>query len=53
MLEDKRKVDERFNEAIKNVLEDWVSIAKEKLKDNPIPLYVNLGMMIPCLCLTL
>ncbi|MUN29126.1 metallophosphoesterase family protein [Sulfuracidifex metallicus] len=43
MLEDKRKVDERFNEAIKNVLEDWVSIAKEKLKDNPIPLYVNLG----------
>ncbi len=43
MIEDKRKIDERFNKAMREVLENWISIAEEKLKDYKIPLLVNLG----------
>ncbi len=43
MLEDKKKVDDKFNSAIKQVLEDWIMIGEEKLKDYKVPIYVNLG----------
>ncbi|ARM75014.1 hypothetical protein B6F84_02530 [Acidianus manzaensis] len=43
MLNDKRKVDEKFKTAMTDVVRNWIKIAEEKYKDNKIPIYVNLG----------
>lgn len=43
MLHDKRKVDERFKTAMIDVVRNWIKIAENKMKDNEIPIYVNLG----------
>ena len=43
MQYNKSLVDQKFREAMENVLRGWIKIAEEKLKGTNIPIYVNLG----------
>ena len=43
MQNSKELVNEKFKEAMINVLRGWIKIAEEKLKGTNIPIYVNLG----------
>ncbi|BFH73743.1 metallophosphoesterase [Sulfurisphaera javensis] len=43
MQNDKKKVDEKFRQAMSDVVRGWIKIAEEKLKDYKVPIYVNLG----------
>ncbi|BCU71041.1 metallophosphoesterase family protein [Stygiolobus caldivivus] len=43
MQYDKELVNQKFREAMENVVRGWIKIAEEKLKGTNIPVYVNLG----------
>ncbi|BFH73993.1 metallophosphoesterase [Sulfurisphaera javensis] len=43
MVQDKRKVDEAFKNAIQERLKEWIQLAEERYKDTKIPIYFNLG----------
>jgi hypothetical protein len=43
MQTNKKLVDEKFKEAMINVVRGWIKVAEEKLKDVKTPIYVNLG----------
>ncbi|BCS93091.1 hypothetical protein L3N51_01880 [Metallosphaera sp. J1] len=43
LLSNKTKLEEIFNEKMRENLETWIKIAEEKLRGNNIPIFVNLG----------
>ncbi|MCY0849746.1 metallophosphoesterase family protein [Sulfuracidifex metallicus] len=43
LINNKKKLDELFNEKMKENLKGWVEIAQEKLKERRIPVFINLG----------